>query len=68
MKQAGHVARTWNRRNVYRVLVGKPEGKRPLGSPRRRWKGNIKANFQDLSISTWTRLSWFSIGKAGGFF
>jgi len=30
------------RRSVYRVLVGKPEGKRPLGSPRRRWKGNIK--------------------------
>jgi len=38
---AGHVARMGERRGVYRVLVGKPEGKRPLGRPRRRWKGTI---------------------------
>jgi hypothetical protein len=38
----------WERRGVYRVLVGKPEGKRPLGRPRRRWENNSKANFQEM--------------------
>jgi len=42
MRWAGHVARVVKRRGVYRVLVGKPEGKRPLGRPRRRWEDNIK--------------------------
>ena len=42
MRWAGHVARMGERRDVYRVLVGKPEGKRPLGRPRRRWEDNIK--------------------------
>ena len=42
MRPAGHVTRTGDRRGVYRVLVGKPEGKRPLGRPRRRWEDNIK--------------------------
>ena len=42
IKWAGHVARMGEGRGVYRVLVGKPEGKRPLGRPRRRWEDNIK--------------------------
>ena len=42
MRWAGNVARMGKRRGVYRVLVGKPEGKRPLGRPRRRWEDNIK--------------------------
>ena len=42
MRWAGHVARMWETRGVYSVLVGKPEGKRPLGRPRRRWDDNIK--------------------------
>jgi hypothetical protein len=42
MRWAGHVARMGEGRNVYRVLVGKPEGKRPLGRPRRRWEDGIK--------------------------
>jgi hypothetical protein len=42
MRWAGHVARMGEWRNVYRLLVGKPEGKRPLGRPRRRWMDNIK--------------------------
>ena len=41
MRWAGHVAHMGEERGVYRVLVGKPEGKRPLGRPRRRWMGNI---------------------------
>jgi hypothetical protein len=42
MRWAGHVARIGEGRDVYRVLVGKPEGKRPLGRPRDRWEDNIK--------------------------
>jgi len=42
---AGHVARLGEKRGVHRVLVAKPEGKRPLGRPRRRWEGNIKRDF-----------------------
>jgi hypothetical protein len=42
LKWTGHVARIGERRDAYRVLTGKPEGRRPLGSPRRRWKDNIK--------------------------
>jgi hypothetical protein len=42
---AGHVARMGEKRIVYRLLVGKPEGKRPLGRPRRRWIDNIKMDF-----------------------
>jgi len=45
---AGHVARMGERRGEYRVLVVKPEGKKPLGKPRRRWKDNIKMDFQEV--------------------
>jgi hypothetical protein len=48
MRWAGHVARMRDGRGVYRVLVGKPEGKKPLGRPRRRWEDNIKADFQEV--------------------
>ena len=43
-----HVARMADRRDVYWVVVGKPEGTRPLGRPRRRWENNIKMNLQDV--------------------
>ena len=42
------VARIEQSRNVYRILVGKPEGKRPLGKPRRRWENNIKMDFREV--------------------
>ena len=45
---AGHVARMGEERGAYRVLVGKPEGKRPLGRPRHRWVNNIRMDLQDL--------------------
>jgi len=45
---AGHVARMGEGRGVYRVLVGKPEGKRPLGRPRHRWEDNIKMDLQEV--------------------
>jgi len=44
----GHIERMGERRGVYRVLVGKPEGKRPLGRPMRRWKDNIKMDLQKV--------------------
>ena len=48
MRWAGHVARMAERRGVYRVLVGKPAGKRPLGRPRRRWEDIINMNLQEV--------------------
>ena len=48
MRWAGHVARMGQGRGVYRVLVGKPEGKRPLGRPRCRWEDNIKMDLQQV--------------------
>ena len=50
MSWAGHVARMWEGRGVYRVLVGKPEGKRPLGRPRRRWEDNIRMDLQEVGV------------------
>ena len=46
MRWAGHVARMGERRGVYRVLMGRPEGKRQLGRPRHRWEDNIKMDLQ----------------------
>jgi len=48
MRWAGHVARMVEDRDGHRVLVDKPEGKRPLGRPRRRWKDNIKMDLQEV--------------------
>ncbi|KAJ4429564.1 hypothetical protein ANN_21733 [Periplaneta americana] len=48
LRWAGHVARMGESRNAYRVLVGRPEGKRPLGRPRRRWEDNIKMDLREV--------------------
>jgi hypothetical protein len=58
MSWAGHVARMWEGRGVYRVLVGGPESKRPLGRPRRRWEDNIMSDFREMGIdgANWIRL------------
>jgi hypothetical protein len=45
---AGHVARIGKMRNAYSILVGKPEGKRPLGKPRRRWEDNIRMGLREI--------------------
>jgi hypothetical protein len=64
-----HVGYVGERKNIYRVLVVKPEGKRPLGRPRRRWKDNIKMDFQKVVCGgVWTGLSWLRIGTGGGHF
>jgi hypothetical protein len=48
MRWTGHVARMGEERNAYRLLVGKPDGKRPLARPRRRWVDNITMDFREI--------------------
>jgi hypothetical protein len=60
MSWAGHVARMWEKRNAYIILVGKPEGKRPLGRPRRRWVDNIRI---DLGEMGWGDVDWIGLAK-----
>jgi hypothetical protein len=62
VRWAGHVARMGEKRNAYRLLVGKPEGRRPLRRPRRRWLNNIR---MDLVEVMWTGLVWLRIGTSG---
>ena len=63
MKWVGHVARLEERRDAYRVLVGKPEEKGPLGRPRCRCEDNIKMDLQEVGWGAWTGLIWLRVGK-----
>ena len=60
IRWAGHVARMGERRGVYRVLVGKPEGKRPLGRPRRRWEDNIRLDLQGVECGG---MDWIELAQ-----
>jgi hypothetical protein len=60
MRWAGHVARMGEKRNVYRLLVGKPEGKRPLVRPRRRWIDNIKMDLLKIGLSV---VDWIGLAQ-----
>ena len=68
MRWAGHVVRMGEERGVYRVLVGKPEGRRPLGRPRHRWVNNIRMDLQEVGFGymDWTGLGWPRIETGGG--
>jgi hypothetical protein len=68
MRWAGHVAHMGELRGVYRVLVGKPEGKRPMGRPRRRWEVNIRMDLRKLGcdVGVWTGLGWLRVETCGG--
>jgi hypothetical protein len=66
MGWARHVAHTGERRGLYRVLARKPEVRRPLGRPRRRWEDNVKIIFTMRYVAVWTGLSWLRIGRGGG--
>jgi hypothetical protein len=57
---AGHVARMGEKRNAYRVLVGKPEGKRPLGRPRRMWVDNIRMDLGEVGCSD---VNWIGLAQ-----
>jgi hypothetical protein len=60
MRWAGHVARMGENRNVYRLLVEKPKGKRPLGRLRRRWVDNIR---MDIGVVGWGDVDWIGLAK-----
>jgi hypothetical protein len=60
MRWAGHVARMGEKRNLYRLFVGKPEGKRPLGRPRRRWIDNIKKDLLEIRV---TVVDWIGLAR-----
>ena len=66
MRWPGHVARMEEDSGVHRLLVGKPEGKRPLGRTRRRWEDNIKMDLQVVGGVVGTGWSWLRIGTDGG--
>jgi hypothetical protein len=54
------------RRGAYRALVGKPEGRKPLGRPRHRWEDNSKMELREVGWGTWTGSIWLRIGTGGG--
>jgi hypothetical protein len=60
MRWAGHVARMGEGRGAYRILVGRPEGRRPLGRPRRRWEDNIT---MDLQEAGWGCIDWIDMAQ-----
>jgi hypothetical protein len=66
MRWAGHVARMGEGRKVYRVLVGNPEGKTPLGRPRRRWEDGIRMKLRAIGWGLWSGFTWLRIGIVGG--
>jgi hypothetical protein len=60
MRWAGHVARMGEKRNMYRLLVGRQEGKRPLGRPRCRWINNIKIDLSEIGLSV---VDWICLAQ-----
>jgi hypothetical protein len=60
MRWAGHVARIGEERNVYRVLMGKPEGKRSVGRPRRRWEDGIRVDLREIG---WGSVDWIQLAQ-----
>jgi hypothetical protein len=60
MKWAGHVARMEEKRGAYRILVGRPEGRRPLGQPKRRWEENIEMHLQEVG---WGGMDWIHLAE-----
>jgi hypothetical protein len=68
LRWAGHVAHMGESRGAYRALVGKPEGRRPLGRPKRTriWEDSIEIDFERLEWGAWTGSMWLRIGSGGG--
>jgi hypothetical protein len=66
MRCVGHVAHMGEGKNVYRVLVGNPEGKRPLERPKRRWEDVIKMDFREIGLGGGGGFTWLWIGIVGG--
>jgi hypothetical protein len=66
MRWAGHVVLVGEGRKVYRVLVGKPEGKRLLERQRRRWGYGIRMDVREIASGVWSGFTWLRIGTVGG--
>jgi hypothetical protein len=66
MRWAWHVARMGEERKMYKVLVGKLEGKRPLGRPRRRWEDGIRMDLREIGLEVWIGFDWLRTGTGGG--
>jgi hypothetical protein len=66
MRWVGHVARMGGETKVYKVLVTKPEGRRPLRRPRRRWEDGIKMDLMEIGWGLWNEFAWLRMGTAGG--
>jgi hypothetical protein len=62
IRWAGHVTRMCEKMNAYRILVGKPKGKRPLGRPRSKWVDNIKIDFSEIG---WDGMGWYGLNVSG---
>jgi hypothetical protein len=58
MRWAGHVARMWEVRGACNILVGRPEGRRPLGRPRRRWEDNIEMDLREIGFGDVDWIDW----------
>jgi hypothetical protein len=66
MRWAGHVARIGEETKVYKILVGKPEGKRPLGRPRRTWEDGIRMDLRETGWGLWIGFDWLRTRTGGG--
>jgi hypothetical protein len=66
LRWVGSVARIGESRGAYRFLVGKPDGKRPVGRPTRIWEDNIKMDITEVGRRTWNALSLLRIETGGG--
>jgi hypothetical protein len=66
MKWVGHVACMGEERKVYKVLVGKPEGKRLLRRPRRRWEEGSRMDLGEVGLGAWIGFDWLRTGTGGG--
>jgi hypothetical protein len=62
MRWAGHAGQMWETRNAYRILVEKPERKRPLGRPRRKWLDNIKMDLREIGLDG---MDWIELAQDG---
>jgi hypothetical protein len=60
MRWSGHVARMWDERNAYRILLGKPERKTPLGRPRHRWVDNPKMDLSEMELGS---MDWIDLAQ-----
>jgi hypothetical protein len=68
MRRVGNVAHKGEEREDYKVSVGKPEGKRPLRRPRRRWEDGNRIDLREIIWGLWSVISWLRIETGGGLF